>query len=76
MNYKKQLVINEILETEESYVSHLRQIVVVSLIRLDYLLFNSIDEYSNNLQTAKCTLHHVKVNYEDNLKCLSFLKVN
>lgn len=32
ITYKKNLVITEILESEESYVNHLKEIVVVSVI--------------------------------------------
>jgi len=32
ITYKKNLVITEILESEESYVNHLKEIVVVSII--------------------------------------------
>lgn len=32
MNNKKNLVISEILETEQSYVNHLKEMVVVSFI--------------------------------------------
>jgi len=34
ITYKKNLVITEILETEESYVNHLKEIVLVSVILL------------------------------------------
>jgi len=32
ITYKKNMVITEILESEESYVNHLKEIVVVSVI--------------------------------------------
>lgn len=38
MNNKKNLVISEILETEQSYVNHLKEMVVVSYYVLNFKL--------------------------------------